>query len=230
MTKEHLLSIYSTIADTLTIDINRIKSSSIISKDLEADSLDIVNLSLSLQDQFDIKIDNAEFDGIVTVDDIVNVVKTKLSEESVAPDSNLMTQSAGNDTFSYNTVVTLDNTNAEGNVYYNEINALMGKARDCFALEAIPGFAKGIGKLFFLATAETHGYYKNNLYFGDIVVVNIFVKSILPASAELSFEIFNQEKVLCALGSHIISFMNINGQLQEFPQQFKKILYKYYKQ
>ena len=48
-------------------------------EDLDADSLDLVELVMALEEAFDIEVPEEELDGVTTVGDAFNLVKSKLS-------------------------------------------------------------------------------------------------------------------------------------------------------
>jgi acyl carrier protein len=48
-------------------------------EDLDADSLDLVELVMALEEAFDIEVPEEELDGVTTVADAYNLVQTKLS-------------------------------------------------------------------------------------------------------------------------------------------------------
>ena len=63
------------IADVLNIDIHEIKAESKFVDDLGADSLDIFQIIMGIEETFDIEIDNNEADKIATVGDAVEQIK-----------------------------------------------------------------------------------------------------------------------------------------------------------
>lgn len=73
--------IKETIADTLAVDADIIKPETSLKKDLEADSLDFVELVMSLEDEFDVKIGEDDTAKIQTVQDIIDYLKAQGVEE-----------------------------------------------------------------------------------------------------------------------------------------------------
>lgn len=63
------------IADVLNIDTQEIKSDSKFVDDLGADSLDIFQIVMGIEETFDIEIDNNEAEKISTVSDAVEQIK-----------------------------------------------------------------------------------------------------------------------------------------------------------
>lgn len=63
------------IADKLSIDVEEITLDAAFVEDLNADSLDIVELIMALEDELDLEIPDEDVEGFVTVGDVVNYVK-----------------------------------------------------------------------------------------------------------------------------------------------------------
>ena len=59
--------------DSITPDTN-------LSEDLEADSLDVVDLLMSIEDEFEIEVPDEEIENIKTVGDIVKYIENKVEE------------------------------------------------------------------------------------------------------------------------------------------------------
>lgn len=68
----------SVLAEQLGIDESVITMNSAIVDDLGADSLDIVELIMGLETEFDIEIPDEEAEKIVTVGDAVNYIKERM--------------------------------------------------------------------------------------------------------------------------------------------------------
>ncbi len=62
------------IAEQLGIDANTITENSKVIADLGADSLDIVELVMALEDEFGISVDEDKVQSLVTVGDIVALI------------------------------------------------------------------------------------------------------------------------------------------------------------
>jgi len=65
----------SVIVDQLGIDADQVKMESYFVEDLGADSLDIVNLIMGFETEFDIEIPDDDAEKIGTVADAVNYIK-----------------------------------------------------------------------------------------------------------------------------------------------------------
>ena len=63
------------IADQLSVDADSITEASSFKDDLGADSLDIFQIIMGIEETYDIEIDNEEAEKIVTVGDAVEQIK-----------------------------------------------------------------------------------------------------------------------------------------------------------
>ena len=63
------------LVEELDLDQDEVTMESNIREDLGADSLDMVDLIMSIEDAFDIKVDENDTVNIKTVGDIVNYIK-----------------------------------------------------------------------------------------------------------------------------------------------------------
>lgn len=67
----------SIIAEKLSIEVSDIKPESTFSGDLGADSLDLFEVVMGIEEEFNISIDNEDLDQIKTVQDAMNYIKEK---------------------------------------------------------------------------------------------------------------------------------------------------------
>ncbi len=67
----------SIVCDDLGIDADKVKSESTLTHDLGADSIDVVELVMAIEDHFDIEIPDSEADKIKTVGHLVDFVMAK---------------------------------------------------------------------------------------------------------------------------------------------------------
>lgn len=63
------------IVDQLDVEADKVTSGANIQDDLGADSLDVVDLVMSLEEEFDIEIPDEAVEGIKTVGDIVKYIE-----------------------------------------------------------------------------------------------------------------------------------------------------------
>ena len=68
------------IADKLSINEDEITMDSAFLEDLNADSLDIVELIMALEDELDMEIPDEDAENFVTVGDVVRFVKSQVEE------------------------------------------------------------------------------------------------------------------------------------------------------
>jgi acyl carrier protein len=67
----HAVTVLAVDADKVTLEAN-------FADDLDADSLDLVELVMALEDEFDVSIEEEELEGIATVAQAVDLVRSKL--------------------------------------------------------------------------------------------------------------------------------------------------------
>lgn len=67
----------SIIADQLSVDETEIKETSDFKKDLGADSLDLFELVMALEEEFDVEIPSEDLENIATVNDVMEYLKAK---------------------------------------------------------------------------------------------------------------------------------------------------------
>ncbi|MBY0314964.1 MAG: acyl carrier protein [Bdellovibrionales bacterium] len=65
------------IVEQLGVDAERVKSEASFIDDLGADSLDIVELVMAMEEEFNIEIPDEEAEKLKTVNDVVSYLKTK---------------------------------------------------------------------------------------------------------------------------------------------------------
>ncbi len=67
------------IVDKLEVDENEVTPEASFAEDLGADSLDVVELIMALEEEFNIEIPDVDAEGIRTVQDAVNYIEQKLA-------------------------------------------------------------------------------------------------------------------------------------------------------
>ena len=67
----------SVIAEQLSIDESEITADSNFKDDLGADSLDLFELVMSLEEEYDVEIPSEDLEKIVTVNDVMEYLKAK---------------------------------------------------------------------------------------------------------------------------------------------------------
>jgi acyl carrier protein len=79
MTREEVLEqVKSILVETLSVDEDKVTPDARCQEDLETDSLDLVELVMTMEDKFGIKISDEEAAGIKTVGDAVDFVMGRL--------------------------------------------------------------------------------------------------------------------------------------------------------
>ena len=68
------------IVDQLDVDEDKVTNDANITEDLGADSLDVVDLVMSIEESFDLEIPDEEVENIKTVGDIVKFIEAKTED------------------------------------------------------------------------------------------------------------------------------------------------------
>ena len=68
------------IVQELSVPEEKVKDSSTFESDLRADSLDVVELVMELEEKFEIEIPEEDFEHIRTVGDLVRYIEGKLAD------------------------------------------------------------------------------------------------------------------------------------------------------
>lgn len=66
------------LADQLDADIETLSADTKIAEDLGADSLDVVEILMAIEDEFNVEIPDEEIDNIKTIGDVADYIQNKL--------------------------------------------------------------------------------------------------------------------------------------------------------
>jgi acyl carrier protein len=66
------------IAEKLSVDLNEVVPEASFVDDLGADSLDLVELIMSMEEEFDVEISDEDAEKLVTVKDVLEYVKRQM--------------------------------------------------------------------------------------------------------------------------------------------------------
>ena len=79
MSREEILEkVRELIADKLGVDKDEVTEEASLVDDLGADSLDLVDLVMVFEEEFDVKIEDDELENIKTVKDVVEGIMSKM--------------------------------------------------------------------------------------------------------------------------------------------------------
>ena len=67
----------SIVCDQLAVEADKVKASASFIEDLGADSLDIVELVMTMEEEFDLDIPDEDAEKMKTVGDVINYIKSK---------------------------------------------------------------------------------------------------------------------------------------------------------
>lgn len=68
------------VVEQLDVDADKVTMNASITEDLGADSLDVVDLVMSLEEEFDMEIPDEAVENIKTIGDIVKYIEEKLEK------------------------------------------------------------------------------------------------------------------------------------------------------
>ena len=66
------------LADTLDVNVDELSADTNIATDLGADSLDVVEILMSIEDEFEIEIPDTEIENIRTIGELVEYIETNM--------------------------------------------------------------------------------------------------------------------------------------------------------
>ena len=69
------------VAEQLGVDVSELKEDTSLKDDLNADSLDLFQIIMSLEEEFDIEIPTEDTENIATIGDIKNYLSKKIGDE-----------------------------------------------------------------------------------------------------------------------------------------------------
>jgi acyl carrier protein len=64
--------------DVLSVDASKVVPEALFGDDLDADSLDLVELVMALEEEFNIEVPEEDLEGVTTVGGAFNIVSSKL--------------------------------------------------------------------------------------------------------------------------------------------------------
>lgn len=78
MTEDTLVKeVLETIAEQLAVDVNEVTEEKSFIEDLNADSLDLTELIMTLEEKFNVEIADDQAEKLKTVKDVIDFVKSK---------------------------------------------------------------------------------------------------------------------------------------------------------
>jgi len=78
MSDDNFARFQKVVAEALDVDADKITSEASFSDDLEADSLDLVEMVMDLEEEFDVEVPEEELEGIDTVKSAFELITSKL--------------------------------------------------------------------------------------------------------------------------------------------------------
>ncbi len=78
MSDDHFERFKKCTVEVLSVEASQVVPEANFAADLDADSLDIVELVMALEEEFEIEVDEEELEGVATVDAAFKLVSSKL--------------------------------------------------------------------------------------------------------------------------------------------------------
>jgi acyl carrier protein len=75
---EALATLKEVAAEVLSVDPDQVTEAARFKEDLDADSLDLVELVMGLEERFDIQVPEEDLEGVTTVSQAVDLVMSKV--------------------------------------------------------------------------------------------------------------------------------------------------------
>jgi len=124
--------------------------------------------------------------------------------------------------FKYRIKITFAHLNPEGTVHHFEYARIFGIVRELFGLQVIPDFKEEIGRKYLLVTKDAAYNYLHPFYFGDEMVVKMWVSQIKDDRFTLLAEFINEkDRKVHARGSQTIVYVNLKGIPTPMPEKIK---------
>jgi acyl carrier protein len=80
MSADVLAKVQEVVSDKLDVDAAKVTPEASFANDLGADSLDVVELVMALEEEFTVEIPDEEAEKLQTVQDVVNYINTKTAK------------------------------------------------------------------------------------------------------------------------------------------------------
>jgi acyl carrier protein len=80
MSADVLAKVQEVVSDKLDVDASKVTPEASFANDLGADSLDVVELVMALEEEFTVEIPDEEAEKLQTVQDVVNYINTKTAK------------------------------------------------------------------------------------------------------------------------------------------------------
>jgi acyl carrier protein len=78
MSADIFAKVQEVVADKLDVDVSKITPEASFTNDLGADSLDVVELVMALEEEFEVEIPDEEAEKLQTVQSVVDYINTKI--------------------------------------------------------------------------------------------------------------------------------------------------------
>ncbi|MCP4180002.1 MAG: hypothetical protein GY756_19750 [bacterium] len=98
--------------------------------------------------------------------------------------------------YEYNYLVTFDDTNSTGNVYFAQYFKWMGKCREHLTYDFYPEFTEDLDAGFGFATESAHIDFFSESFLFNKILIKLYVPHLSRTRIEFEFEFINEESGL----------------------------------
>ena len=79
--KDNLMRLQIIVGKQLGIEPNKVKAEADFGKELGADSLDVVELVMAIEEEFELEIEDEAASQIATIQDVLNYIEERLNKD-----------------------------------------------------------------------------------------------------------------------------------------------------
>jgi len=131
--------------------------------------------------------------------------------------------------YEYHHLVTFDDTNSVGNVYFARFFQWMGSCREVITAEHYPELVADIKRGFGFATEFAHIDYAQECFLFDKILIKMKVTELSRTRIEFSFEFVNEEKKsVIATGKQAVIWVNPQHRPSIMPDKLYDSIVEYF--
>lgn len=129
--------------------------------------------------------------------------------------------------FGYPVFVSIGDTNMEGNVYWVNYFAWLGKAREVFLISIFPDFLKILASGYNIVTHETNIKHIASAFFTEEIILEISMGEVRSTSAKMFVKFQKKTGEKIAEGWQTLVFVDKQGDPAFIPAELKEAVLKY---
>ena len=131
--------------------------------------------------------------------------------------------------YEYHHLVTFDDTNSVGNVYFARFFQWMGSCREVITAEHYPELVTDIKRGFGFATEFAHIDYAQECFLFDKILIKMKVTDLSRTRIEFSFDFVNEKKnSIIATGKQAVIWVNPQHRPSIMPDKLYDSIVEYF--